>query len=295
MDAPSSINLPMTHPVNRKRIRLVEGNAKSLRFESNLDKDFAGAVYLSGALSPPGFFPWDGQVQCNIVGSESDHRQSIIVLIVLQYLYGLQDNPPSGPGYTQCRYTVYFVTGGGGGQESVELETMPLNTFWSKFQKTIMNALAWLLPLCPNRVGDPHHASADPDSTHHPDADPDFHLMRMRTGRGSGSTTLSPKLRMSMWRTEKHEWEESEKRVMVGLGCLGGGGSDHHRETDSGIERLSSAGGGRPGGSAAPPPGGNTDYRTYIGSIIGGGGEVPATEGSSGPCVHCCKPGVSSL
>jgi hypothetical protein len=62
---------------------------------------------------------------------------------------------------------------------------------------------------------------------------------------------------MSMWRTEKHEWEESEKRVMVGLGCLGGGGSDHHRETDSGIERLSSAGGGRPGGSAAPPPGGN--------------------------------------
>jgi hypothetical protein len=58
-----------------------------------------------------------------------------------------------------------------------------------------------------------------------------------------------------MFRTEKHEWEESEKQVMVGMGCLGG---DHarERETDSGIERLSSAGGRPPGGggggSAAP-------------------------------------------
>jgi hypothetical protein len=48
-------------------------------------------------------------------------------------------------------------------------------------------------------------------------------------------------------RTEKHEWEESEKVVvMVGMGCLG---TDQARETDSGIERLSSAGGRPPGGA----------------------------------------------
>ncbi len=33
--------------------------------------------------------------------------------------------------------------------------------------------------------------------------------------------------------------------------------------------------------------------REHIGSVIGG--RVPATQGSSGPCVYCRKPGVRSL
>jgi hypothetical protein len=36
-----------------RRIRLVEGNAKSLRLKSNLEKDFAAAEQLFIFLSPP--------------------------------------------------------------------------------------------------------------------------------------------------------------------------------------------------------------------------------------------------
>ena len=63
-----------------------------------------------------------------------------------------------------------------------------------------------------------------------------------------------------MSRTEKHEWEESEKQVvvMVGMGCLGG---DQARETDSGIERLSSA-----GGRTATGGGGSTAGKIIIAS-----------------------------
>jgi hypothetical protein len=37
----------------RRRIRLIEINAKYLRLKSNLEKDFAAAVYYSEAPSPP--------------------------------------------------------------------------------------------------------------------------------------------------------------------------------------------------------------------------------------------------
>ncbi len=39
--------------MHRRRIRLIEGNAISLN--SNLDEDFAAAVYLSDTPSPPRF------------------------------------------------------------------------------------------------------------------------------------------------------------------------------------------------------------------------------------------------
>ncbi len=45
-----------------RRLLSDAGNAKSLRFKSNLEKDLAGAVYLSEAPSPPRFLSWDGQV-----------------------------------------------------------------------------------------------------------------------------------------------------------------------------------------------------------------------------------------
>jgi hypothetical protein len=41
-----------------RRIRLVEGNAKSLRLKSNLEKDFAAALYFSEPPFPPKFLTW---------------------------------------------------------------------------------------------------------------------------------------------------------------------------------------------------------------------------------------------
>jgi hypothetical protein len=38
---------------------------------------------------------------------------------------------------------------------------------------------------------------------------------------------------------------------------------------------------------------GTPRIREHIGSVIGG--RVPATQGSSGPCVYCHKPGVRSM
>jgi hypothetical protein len=44
---------------DRRRKRIIDGNAKSLRL--NLEKDFAAAVYLSEAPSSPGFSLWGGR------------------------------------------------------------------------------------------------------------------------------------------------------------------------------------------------------------------------------------------
>jgi hypothetical protein len=44
-----------------RRIKLIEGDAKSLRLKSNLGKDFAAAVYFSEAPSPPYLFSGGGQ------------------------------------------------------------------------------------------------------------------------------------------------------------------------------------------------------------------------------------------
>ncbi len=49
----------------RRRIRHIEGSAESLSLKSNLEKDFAAAVYLFEAPSPPRFLSWAG----NFVGS----------------------------------------------------------------------------------------------------------------------------------------------------------------------------------------------------------------------------------
>jgi hypothetical protein len=42
--------------------KIHDGNAKSLRLQSNLEKDFAVAVYFSEAASSPGFLLWGGQI-----------------------------------------------------------------------------------------------------------------------------------------------------------------------------------------------------------------------------------------
>jgi hypothetical protein len=64
--------------VHRRRIRLIEGNAKSLRPNSNLKKNFAAAVYLPYAPSPPRFFVFGWSSK--FVGSESGQILSIEVL-----------------------------------------------------------------------------------------------------------------------------------------------------------------------------------------------------------------------
>jgi hypothetical protein len=40
--------------INLRRIRIIEGNAKSLRLKSNLKKDFGAAIYFSGCLQQHG-------------------------------------------------------------------------------------------------------------------------------------------------------------------------------------------------------------------------------------------------
>jgi hypothetical protein len=45
-----------------RRRRLIEGNAKSLRLHSDLEKDFAAGVYLFEAHSPPRFLSWGVKV-----------------------------------------------------------------------------------------------------------------------------------------------------------------------------------------------------------------------------------------
>jgi hypothetical protein len=43
------------YTIDHRKIRLIEGNVKSLRHKSNLKKDYA-AVFLSDDPSPPRFF-----------------------------------------------------------------------------------------------------------------------------------------------------------------------------------------------------------------------------------------------
>ncbi len=44
----------------RRRIRPIEDNTKSLRLQSDLERDFVAAVYLFEAPSPPRVLPWRG-------------------------------------------------------------------------------------------------------------------------------------------------------------------------------------------------------------------------------------------
>jgi hypothetical protein len=45
--------------MNRRRIRLIENNdANSVRLKNDLERDFAAAVYLFEAPSPPRFLSW---------------------------------------------------------------------------------------------------------------------------------------------------------------------------------------------------------------------------------------------
>jgi hypothetical protein len=81
MPSSPAFTSPPGHPKCR-RIRLIEGNAKSLREKSNMEKDFSAVVYLSEALSPPRFLSLGGRAILS-VGSESGHIQNVKVL---QYL-----------------------------------------------------------------------------------------------------------------------------------------------------------------------------------------------------------------
>ncbi len=56
---------------------IVEGNAESLRLKSNLQKDFAAAVYLSEAPTPCLVV-----LGCssNFVGSESGHKKNVTLV-----------------------------------------------------------------------------------------------------------------------------------------------------------------------------------------------------------------------
>jgi hypothetical protein len=47
--------------VGHRRIKIIECNTNSLRLMNNLEKDFAAALYLSEAHSPPMFLFWGGQ------------------------------------------------------------------------------------------------------------------------------------------------------------------------------------------------------------------------------------------
>jgi hypothetical protein len=88
-------------------IRLIEGNAKSPRLKSNLEKDFAAAFYLSQAPSPQAFFfGWSS----SFVDTESGPIQSVIVL---QYMVSNTTQHPPSPPHTL--YIYLDPRGGGGG------------------------------------------------------------------------------------------------------------------------------------------------------------------------------------
>jgi hypothetical protein len=84
---------------NRRKIRLMEGNARFLRLKSDLQKDFAAAGYLFEAPSPSRFLSWGGSksvhIQCETPGE-----------------YALQHDSTPPPSHTLSAYT--FTRGGGG-------------------------------------------------------------------------------------------------------------------------------------------------------------------------------------
>jgi hypothetical protein len=50
-----------------RRIKLIEGDAKSLRLKSKLEKVIAAAIYFCDAPSPPKLLSWGGQQFCRIL------------------------------------------------------------------------------------------------------------------------------------------------------------------------------------------------------------------------------------
>jgi hypothetical protein len=54
---------------------LIDGNAKSLRLKSNLQKDIVASVYLFEAPSSPRFSSRGGHWATNFVGSQSGHNR----------------------------------------------------------------------------------------------------------------------------------------------------------------------------------------------------------------------------
>ncbi len=117
---------------NCSRTRLIEGNEKSLGLISNLQNDSVEAGYCL-SLSPPtllGFCLEVGKQFCRFWIRSHTKCES-------PEKYGLQHarlNPPPTPTHIVF---MHLVTGG-----RVLLETMPLNTSWSKCHEKIMNALA---------------------------------------------------------------------------------------------------------------------------------------------------------
>ncbi len=117
--SPSHICALYSH--TRRRIRRTEGNATALRLKSKLQKDFAAAVCLFEASSPPRILSWERWAR-NFVGSESGEIHECKVL--KNMVSNMTQHPPP---LSDCW---------------VELETTPLNISWSKFQEKITNVLA---------------------------------------------------------------------------------------------------------------------------------------------------------
>jgi hypothetical protein len=99
----------------------MEGKAKSVRYVSGLEKDFAA---LCEAPSPPRFLSWGGQKILKVPNPISGHIQSVEVLQYFHAFHTQQKLSPLPPPHTVHKYLVTGGRGGGG----VQPETMPLNT-----------------------------------------------------------------------------------------------------------------------------------------------------------------------
>jgi hypothetical protein len=105
----------------RRRIRFIEGNAKSLRLKSYLENDFAASAFLSPPLLVIGL-------------REVKQFYSLLNLVLhIECVYGLQHNPPPPrPTNTQNIQYTYCILCQMQGMCSTG--KMPLSTFWSKLQ-----------------------------------------------------------------------------------------------------------------------------------------------------------------
>jgi len=81
--------------------------------KNDLERDFAPANYLSGALSPPRFLSWGASSKC--VVSESGKIQSVNIKYSICSPTQLTDTPPLHYTLHTCLYLYLFTLGRGGG------------------------------------------------------------------------------------------------------------------------------------------------------------------------------------
>ncbi len=136
----------ISHGKGCRKIRLIEGNAKCLHLKSALERDFAAAVYLSEAQKYHPRVTTDREIGCETsIGYESrkcmqagllgGHQSTPVnhklILFPLACTSLLENEAP-----VYCINSLW-----------VELEKMPLITFWNRFLGDAYKWTGLLLPL----------------------------------------------------------------------------------------------------------------------------------------------------